>query len=91
MSRAVGVLVYALANIIIAAPFALLGVLMLWAFLQPDPVQQAKGREAHADLSERLQVDEERCVDEFLEPMRATRGATDTELADAHRWCDRLN
>ena len=31
--------VYVAANVAIAAPFGLLGALMVWAFLQPDPVQ----------------------------------------------------
>jgi hypothetical protein len=64
---------------------------MVWAFLQPDPVQEAKGREAHAELLERLQADEQRCVDETLLPVRVAREATDAEVADAHRWCDRTS
>lgn len=83
--------VYVAANVAIAAPFGLLGALMVWAFLQPDPVQEAKGREAHAQLLERLQADEQRCVDETLLPVRVAREATDAEVADAHRWCDRTS
>jgi hypothetical protein len=83
--------VYVAANVAIAAPFGLLGALMVWAFLQPDPVQEAKGREAHAELLERLQADEQRCVDETLLPVRVAREATDAEVADAHRWCDRTS
>lgn len=83
--------VYVAANVAIAAPFGLLGALMVWAFLQPDPVQEAKGREAHAQLLERLQADEQRCVDEALAHVWATRQATDAELAEAHSWCDRTS
>lgn len=95
MNRPPVALMDAALNAVLGAMMVALGAgLMLglaWGLLQPDPIQQARGAEAHAALLERLEADEQQCVDEALAHVWATRQATDAELAEAHGWCDRTS
>lgn len=91
MRGAPATLADAVLGTVLGATLVALGAGLAWGLLQPDPIQQARGAEAHVALLERLEADEQQCVDEALAHVWATRQATDAELAEAHSWCDRTS
>lgn len=66
--------------------FSALGALTCWALLQPDPMLEASGRKANAELQQMLADDERTCWQQHLGSIDEP---TDAQVEQARAECSR--